>query len=144
MRADLDLRTHEDEDDDTPPPPRRRRSDREPLPPIPVDVQGLPSWLKAAVYLGVPSVIALFLVYVLTTAIAGRVQDIERTQALQQQTIESISKAMTAEQSSDADTRTHFDDGLRRLEQLLRYTCVAAAERDSQKADCLRGRARTE
>jgi hypothetical protein len=63
------------DDDETPPVarPRRRRADRS-VGPIPVDVQSLPTWLKAAVYLGVPSVIALFLVYVLTTQMSERVQ----------------------------------------------------------------------
>jgi hypothetical protein len=43
-------------------------------------VTGAPVWLRAAVALGVPSVIALFLVYVLTMALASRLAAIEVTQ----------------------------------------------------------------
>src|SRR5262245_63181615 len=108
----------------------RRTADREPLaspPPVPVDVQSLPSWLRAAVFLGVPSVIALFLVWAITTQVAARVTAIEAAQQLQAQTLAAIVDTINKQTAASSDTREHFDVGVARIERLVRTTCVVAA-----------------
>src|SRR5262245_43501065 len=118
----------------------RRRSDREPEPPpapVPVDVQSLPSWLRAAVFLGVPSVIALFLVWALTTQVAARVTAIEAAQQLQAQTLAAIVDSVNKQAAAAADTREHFDGGVARIERLVRATCVVAARSAEERSNCL-------
>ena len=108
--------------------------------PIPVDVQSLPVWLRAAVFLGVPSVIALFLVYVLTTTIASRVERMETAQLLMQQSIAALAKAAADRQADADDTRTHFDDASRQLIRSVRQLCVAISETPTERANCLNDR----
>jgi uncharacterized coiled-coil protein SlyX len=105
-------------------------------PPPPPD-QTLPTWLKAAVLLGVPSVIALFLVYMLTIEMAARITAIEQMQALQTQTLTALGQAFTA-RVADADRqREHFAEGQARLERLIRAACVVAARTSEERARCL-------
>lgn len=103
---------------------------------MPTDLLGLPKWLQAVVVLGVPSVIALFLVYVMTTGLVRRVSDIERTQAVMASTLAALAAAVTERQRDAADTREHFDDGLARLERQIRNTCMVAATSADERTLC--------
>lgn len=130
-------RRNSDDDDDesdrvasAPPPPAA------PMP-VPVDVQSLPGWLRAAVFLGVPSVIALFLVYVLTTQISERVNKIEMTQQLNQQTIQLLVKGQADRQADANETRRHFDAAAIEIIQSIRRLCVNVAETPQERATCL-------
>ena len=107
--------------------------------PVPVDVQSLPGWLRAAVFLGVPSVIALFLVYVLTTQMADRMQRVEQVQALQTQTLAKLAEAQVARQSDANAQQRHFDLVIADLIRLVRQTCVVAANTADERAACFRG-----
>jgi hypothetical protein len=104
--------------------------------PIPIQLQSLPAWLQAAVFLGVPSVIALFLVYVVTMSMAARIVAIEQAQASQMQTLQLIKMAGEARQADAEATKAHFDAGVVRIETLLRAMCVAIASTQEGRTRC--------
>ena len=101
----------------------------------PVDLHTLPNWLRAAVFLGVPSVIALFLVYVLTTAIAGRIASIEQQQTLQAQTLASLAAEMATRQADADAARLHFDDAFGRVERLYAASVSSTRRRPKRGND---------
>jgi len=112
--------------------------------PIPVDVQGLPSWLRAAVFLGVPSVIALFLVYVLTTQMSERMARVEQTQQLQGQMIAGLKELgndlhddHAAIRADTKDNREHYDDIAARIDRLMRRVCLVVARSNEERNVCL-------
>jgi hypothetical protein len=104
--------------------------------PIPVDVRGLPKWLQAAVFLGVPSVIAMFLVYFLSVQTADRIDQIEKLIALQQVTMERIQTLQLTRQTEAALTKQHFDNVLVMLVKSVRQLCVAVATTPELRAKC--------
>ena len=100
---------------------------------------GMPKWLQAAVYLGVPSLIALFLVYALTVQLADRMQRMEQTQQLNTQILQGINQLMEQRRLDDKYTREHFDDALIRLARLMRRACVVAATTTDERSQCMAG-----
>jgi hypothetical protein len=64
------------------------------------NLEQLPLWMRAALLLGVPSVIALFLVYAVTMGLSTRLSGIEATQARLERLIRAtcVAAAATAEQ----------------------------------------------
>ena len=82
------------------------------------NLRNLPLWLQAAVLLGVPSVIALFLVYMIATVIAGRITNIERTQTTQSENVKNINE--------DID----------RIERLVRNMCMVTAKNSDERILC--------
>jgi len=104
--------------------------------PIPVDVRGLPKWLQAAVFLGVPSVIAMFLVYFLSVQTSERIGEIEKVMSLQQTTMQQIQSAQTARQAQADLTKQHFDNVLVMLLRSVRQLCVAVATSPELRAKC--------
>jgi len=95
-----------------------------------------PAWLRSAVFLGVPSLIAMFLVYALTTSVIGRVQAIERQQQIEMQMLELMKTGIENRQKDADETRRHFDAGVQRIENLLRAMCVAVAETPEKRNRC--------
>lgn len=119
---------------------RRTRGDS----PIPVDVQNLPTWLRAAVFLGVPSVIALFLVYVLTTQMSERMTRMEQAQSLQSQTIaglkdlgDELREDNAAIRTDHKDIREHFDEAAARIDRLMRRVCLVVSRSNDERNVCL-------
>jgi membrane protein insertase Oxa1/YidC/SpoIIIJ len=107
-------------------PPRRRKTDREAEA---ISDGALPAWLRAAVLLGVPSVIALFLVYMLTTTVALRIATIEASLATLLQRI------TTMEQQRD-EQHERLQDDMQQVQQALRALCVAVARREEDRGRC--------
>ena len=120
---------------------RRRRDD---LPVAAVDLENLPMWLRAAVFLGVPSVIALFLVYVLTTQMTARMEHVDQVQSLQTQTIaglkelgDDIRADLAAVRADTKDTRDHYDEAIARIDRLMRRVCLVVARSNDERNVCL-------
>jgi hypothetical protein len=113
------------EDDAESQPPRRRRTDLEDVAPN----GSLPVWVRAAVLLGVPSVLAMYLVYMLTTTVALRVATIEANLA----TLLQRTAAMQHERDEQHD---RLEQQMQHVEQALRALCVAAAARDEDRGRC--------
>lgn len=80
-------------------------------PPEPGYGNGLPWWVKAAYMLGVPAAIALFLLWFVTTSVAGEIKGLRD------------------------DTRQHMRDQARQL-QYLRAICLNTAPTDLARAQC--------
>jgi uncharacterized coiled-coil protein SlyX len=99
-------------------------------------LKGLPPWLQAAVLLGVPSVIAMFMVYMLTTGVSRRILAIEAQQAAQTQILELVKVGIENRQRDADEVREHFDHGVERLETLLRAMCVAVATTAEARNRC--------
>lgn len=99
------------------------------------DLDGAPSWLRASVLLGVPAVIALFLVYVMTTVIAASISSIEKAQSLQQQAIDAMVQAQSAHQDEVDAVRKHYDESLDRILRSVLRTCLAITP-PMKKAEC--------
>jgi hypothetical protein len=97
----------------------------------------LPAWLRAAGVLGVPSMIALFLVWTLTTAFTGRLATLEQSMRAQTELLRQVLAASQARQLDADHVREHFDESLRSLTGILRSTCVNAASTDQARARCL-------
>jgi hypothetical protein len=104
--------------------------------PIPVDVQTLPAWMRAAVFLGVPSVIAMFLVYVVTIQLSTGMTHVEQVLAENQIAIRRLIEMMAARQADADNVRDHFDADVERIDRSLRALCVAAIHTDEQRQMC--------
>ena len=118
--------------------PRRRKADESDAAGG-MGLEGLPHWLRAAVMLGVPSVIALFLVYALVAQFGARIGGIETEQAGQTRVMEFLGKAIEERQAEVRVNREYFDRRMDALERLVRYNCLQTARDESQKANCVRG-----
>jgi hypothetical protein len=93
-------------------------------------LHGLPAWMRAAVLLGVPSLIAIFLVYMIAMGLVRRVASIEATQQVQGRLLDSL--ATEAEARAQEARTAHAA-----LERLLRQACVAGAATPAARAACL-------
>ena len=108
--------------------------------PLPNHLHGMPPWLKAAIYLGVPSIIALFLVWTLTNELRQTVSEIRQTQVLQAQTLLTLQQALSTRiQDVSVDRRT-INEIADHLDHLIRRTCVVAAETQEERTSCLEER----
>ena len=87
----------------------------------------LPAWARAIAYLGVPSAIALFLVYFITQQVSGDVRDLQ--QAVQAE-VAAVARVLSYQMDHSDDI-----DGMTRV---LTRICVNTAETDSQRDECLR------
>lgn len=105
-------------------------------PPVHIELRTLPKWLQAALVLGVPSVIAMFMVYFMTTMVATRIAMIEQTQAMQHQTLLQMTAAIKGREGEAVVTREHVDASVARIERLVRQTCALAATNESIRATC--------
>jgi hypothetical protein len=85
----------------------------------------VPAWLRAAVLLGVPSVIALFLVWVMTQSVSTRLVRIEGRQ-----------EALMESYRGTVDDVHAINDELRTLERLIRSMCATAADTPDERALC--------
>lgn len=103
------------------------------------DTAGMPTWLRGAVLLGVPSIIALFLVYTLTSQVQGAVSEIQRTQALQAQALREMQTIIHTRLQDVNIDRRQFTETALRLERLIQRTCLTAAHTADQRASCLNG-----
>lgn len=97
----------------------------------------MPSWLKASVYLGVPSVIALFLVYMLTVQVNTAMSELRQTQALQAQTLLEMQKGIVIRMQNVEVNKQVFMEATSRIERLLQRTCIVAAATVEERATCL-------
>src|SRR5262245_62082738 len=112
--------------------PRRRKTDTQL-----VDMQSLPNWLKAAVYLGVPSVIALFLVYTLTTQIANKVAANGKVILFQQQKLDLIEANTNKIRTDTENVIQHFDEQVKDLMFVVRKICIAMADTSEKREQCI-------
>lgn len=94
------------------------------------ETNGMPWWVKAVTLFGVPSTIALFLVYVLVNVIAGEVRktsdDVGDTNALIKAHIE----------ASDRIERMHQENE-QSMHRILRAICVNGAANQQERAGCI-------
>ena len=86
------------------------------------DLSSVTAWSKAVAILGVPSIIALYLVYALTTFAIGEVPQIRQQMAAYAQTIE-----QHAHETKEAGVL---------MGQLLLRICINTAKTDDQRIQC--------
>jgi hypothetical protein len=91
---------------------------------------GLPAWIRAAAFLGVPALIAIFLVYSLVIGLVRRVTDIESTQQVQGRILDAL-VAEAAQGAQEARAQHAL------LERLMRQACASAAASPEARAACL-------
>lgn len=91
---------------------------------------GMPWWVRAITFFGVPSALAMYLTWVLASAVVSEVQDtnnaLRDTNSLMKVHIESTSRM-----------ELNHQDHERALERILRAICVNGATDANERRECL-------
>ena len=102
--------------------------------PEPSTFDGMPWQVKAVLMLGVPSVIALFLVWIFAFKLVVHVEALPRIEAKVDASIEAIRELTQAIKLSADETHKHGE----RMERLIQIGCVRDSRTERDRVECLR------
>lgn len=102
-------------------------------PPQQPDLSGVPWHVKAILTLGVPSAIALFLVWIFAMRVATTVEALPRIEGKVDASIEAIKNLTEAISKTATETHEHGA----RSEKLIEILCVQGATTREERRDCL-------
>lgn len=88
---------------------------------------GIPWWVRAVIYMGVPAAIACYLVYILA-------QTVSASQFQMQSTLNTLVLSVSAMQSEHGQIKMVNESMLR----VLQASCVNSATSEEKRANCLR------
>jgi hypothetical protein len=95
---------------------------------------GMPWQIKAIIMLGVPSVIALFLVYIFAFKLVTQVEALPHIEGKVDASIEAIKELTKAIKESTVEDHKHGE----RLERLIQIGCVRESRTERDRLDCLK------